>query len=167
MSVIYLSIANALAAISTLSWQDPMPRRAPLMADPQICFLSRGPYCILGGEGEMSILRRSRYSLIRIRYEETGQPNRDILVKEPVECERSLSIKPYIFSISRHRSFLSVVFRLNHRCDITVSTPDHHNDIAARGIVIALTQIQMCMSAPCEGRPLATLISRRALGWPD
>jgi len=155
---------NAAVIVAALSLQDPVSDRAPLMVDGPICSLSRGAYCVLQGEGETTITRRGASNLVRIRFGDDGQ---DILISEPSGCRADVSNRPYIASIDRRGSRITLVFRLHARCDLRVSVPDHHSDQLARGIVIGLTQIQMCLTSPCEGRPLATLISRRALGWPD
>jgi hypothetical protein len=157
-----VAIITAFSAFA--SWQTPAPQQPLLMADPHICVLPRGPYCIIMGEGENIVNRRRHNTIIRIRYDEDYN---DVIIIEPLSCENSITRAPYLSSISRRRSRIFIQFYLNPRCDITVSAPDHHIDAIARGIVIALTQIHICMRVPCEGRPLATLISRRALGWPD
>lgn len=155
--------AGATTVGATLSLQGSPPDRLPLMVDRPICALSRGAYCVLGGEGDVSVTRRGSSHRVRIQYD----GRHDVLVTEPNGCGAALSRAPYLLSVSRRRSRIIMVFRLHRRCDLTVSAPDHLSEERPHGIVIALTQIQMCTSPPCEGRPLATLISRRALGWPD
>lgn len=141
--------------------------RPPIMADPHICVLERGAYCIIMGEGE-NIVRRSRNNtIIRIIYETVAG---DVVIVEPPSCHNSFSIRPYIDSIWRRNGRISIKFHLNDRCSLTVSARDHYSEAIPRGIAIALTQIYMCTNGPCRhagGLPLATLINRRALGWPD
>jgi len=153
----------AFSATSSLSGHTPPVPGPLMMVDEHRCVLSRGPYCIIMGEGENSVERHDRYNLIKIHYDDDLG---DVTIREPITCRNSLSSSPYISSISRSRFRIHIGFYLNARCNVTVSAPDHHADPMARGIVIALTQIQTCVTASCEWRPLGTLISRRGLGWP-
>lgn len=157
-------LSLALWGAFDLPDQTSSPSGQLIMVDEHRCALSRGPYCIIIGEGENSVERRGRYNLVRIHYDESLG---DVTIREPVSCSNSISRNPYVSSISRRRSRILITFYLNDRCNVTVSAPDHHADPSARGIVIALTQIQTCRTTSCEWRPLATLISRRGLGWPD
>ena len=162
--MIVISLLAVSSAYFVFASQPIAPQRPIIMIDRHICVLARGPYCVIMGEGENIVERRRGYSVIRIRYDE---PSNDVVILEPSSCQNSVASAPYVSTISRRRSRISIQLYLNPRCSITVSALDHHADATPRGIVIALTQIHTCMSTPCEGRPLATLISRRALGWPD
>ena len=160
LRIIMVAIVAASSSLATAT--QPMP----LMVDKPVCALVRDSYCIIDGDGEMSTRRRSNSDLIRIRIK-YGEDGENVIVTELGRCKDTISGRPLISSMNRSRSRVTLFFRLNQTCIIRVSFPDHNRDAIARGIGIALTQIQMCMRTPCEGPRLAALIGRRALGWPD
>lgn len=168
--ILHPMLAGAAALVSTLVWQDPAVGRAPMIiADSHFCGLARGAYCILEGEGRAAVTGRPGRRHVWVRFDD-GAPA--ILITESGTCEGSLSGNPYIAEISRRRGKLSLRVRLDPGCEMHVSVPDHRSEPSGHAAIVALTQINLCLRA-CEVfprpldnvRPLATLISRHALGW--